>query len=214
MNFINSSELISIDGKNYLQIFFDRKYPYKIKHNSEELEVLDMLFKEPDMDDLSDLMKLSVSLEKLFAYENVKTIRIANSFSKDALESFMKPKATDEEFEEDDIENLQDQIEKEDKEEESEIENNKRFISKLLSNSSDFEDESSHYYLEIAKFIKFLDSKCFRNQELEMPVKCSLSNLDQYGADSLFLKEEILIQYLSFFLSHFPSKSLHQSLRG
>ena len=88
--YLKSSEIVKIGEKNYLRIFLEKEYPYLVKFSSKEMdqefEILEMLFEEPTSLDINDLRKLAVSLEKLASYDIVKSIRIANLFSREALE--------------------------------------------------------------------------------------------------------------------------------
>lgn len=201
--YLKSSEIVRIGDKNYLNIFLDKKYPYSIKRISKngenDIDVLDMLFQEPEMSDISKLQKLGISLEKFSSYQNVKTIRIANLFSKDSLDAY-REKNIDEVIEE------QRSLTDADK-----VENCKIYVSKLLAMSTDFEDENSDYYQELSKFFSFLEEKCFRNHD-GLTIKNTLSNLDKYNAASCFIKEEIVTEYISFFFTHFPSRSLHLTI--
>lgn len=200
---LKSSELARIGDKNYLHIFLDKKFPYSIKHISKngdnDIEVLDMLFQEPEAADISKLQKLGISLEKFSSYQNVKTIRIANLFSKDSLAAYRD-------------ENIKEEIEAAKEQTDADkIEDCKVYVSKLLAMSTDFEDENSDYYQELAKFFSFLEEKCYRNHD-GILLKNSLSNLDKYNAASCFIKEEIVTEYISFFFTHFPSRSLHLAI--
>lgn len=204
--FLKSSELERIGDKNYLRIFLDEKYPYKIKYNGDDVEILDFVFEEPSMQDITDLKKLGISIEKLISYQDVKTIRIASMFSRGLLDEARLSREEDE-FDKIEEEELSD--EKIEAKEKDRVKNCREFLANLLLKSNDFEDESSDFFLEMDKFFAFIDKKCGREHSNAIVHKASLSVLDKYHAISCFIKEEILIEYLSFFFIHFPSKSLH-----
>lgn len=211
--FLKSSELENFNGENCLRIYLDSKFPYTVKHDGQELEALDFLFKEPTMADMAVLRKLAISLEKLNSYENVKTIRIANLFSRNTYEAIKEDK---ERQEVEDVENqtIIQEIEEEAKEEKSMVDEVRLFLTKVFGFSSDFEDENTDYFVELSKFIEFVNLKCFREGSGSLFIPTSLSVLDKYKADAFFLKEEIVVEYLSFFFDHLPSKSLHMAIKG
>lgn len=196
---LKSAEISKLGEHNYLQVFLEKEFPYKIKHNGNEFDNYELLFREPDAGDMMQLKKLGVSLEKLHYYQYAKSIKIANLFSREALASYHEQKE-------------QQEAEETTKSEEEKVidhtDNCREFISKVFGLASDFEDESTDYFQELEKFFSFVESKCFREQD-GLAIKNSLSNLDQYKAKSYFIKEEIVIEYISFFFAHFPSKSLH-----
>ena len=202
--YLKSSEIVKIGEKNYLRIFLEKEYPYLVKFSSKEMdqefEILEMLFEEPTSLDINDLRKLAVSLEKLASYDIVKSIRIANLFSREALE----------ELREIQIENPEQQ--NKEKTTEDKIEASKSFLASIFEKSKDFEDESTDYFSELDKFFSFLNKKCGREHD-GIVLKNSINVIDKYNAISCFIKEEILIEYLSFFFDHLPSKSLHMSLK-
>ena len=210
--FLKSSEIESINGENYLRIFLDKKYPFTVKHDGQELDCLDLLFKEPSMTDISALKKLAISLEKLNSYENVKTIRIANLFSRNTYDAIKRDKEA--EIEEEESKTIIEEIEKEEEAEKNVIDDVRLFLAKVFGFSSDFEDENTDYFVELSKFVEFVNAKCGREGSGSLVIPTNLSVLDKYKADSLFLKEEIVIEYLSFFFDHLPSKSLHMAIRG
>ena len=193
---IKSSETVLIGDKNYLRIFLEKEYPYTIKSGDDEFEVLDFLFEEPNFKDSFELRKIAISLERLCSYETIKSIRTANTFSREALESLRSAEMEDRK-------ELQDS--EEDNMDKSDVV--RMFLYKTFAMASDYEDETcnTNYYLEMDKFFNFLEKRCFREHN-DLVVKNSLSNIDKYNAISLFIKEEIAIEYVSFFFTNFPSK--------
>lgn len=198
---LKSAEIIKLGEHNYLQVFLQKEYPYQIKHNGNEFDVYEFIFREPEAGDMLILKKLGISLEKLHSYQYAKSIKIANLFSKDSLAVYHENK---EEQSEDAID--------EEKKEVDYVANCKDFISRIFGLAADFEDESTDYYQELEKFFNFVESKCYREQD-GLAIRNSLSNIDKYKATSYFIKEEIIIEYISFFFAHFPSKSLHINIQ-
>lgn len=210
--YLKSADIETIGGKRYLRVFMDDKYPYIVKHNGQELKCYDLLFEEPNMEDMGVLKKLAISLEKLNSYENVKTIRIANLFSNKTYENIARDKAIEIEDQENPDETILEAVEKEEKEEKDTAQEAKSFLAKVFGFSSDFEDESSNYFLELFKFVSFLDTKCKRVGDNGLLLSTSMNVLDTYKASSVFVKEEIVVEYFSFFFEYLPSKSLHAEI--
>lgn len=205
--FIESSEKTSNKDKNYLRIFLKNSYPYTIKHNDQDVDCLELLFEEPSMSDMSDLKKLGISLEKLISYESVKSIRIANSYSSESLEAMLlfHKKQQEEKL----LSKLPEDGEalSEEDLDKSKIDDCRDFIQGTFNRSSDFENEDTDFYKELDKFFNFLDKKCKRDHN-GLLLQASLSLLDKYNADAIFIKQDIVTEYISFFFSHFPSRTL------
>lgn len=205
--FIKSSSVEKIGSKNYLQVFLESKYPYELTIDKKGVvtkkDAFEWYFEEPTMEDLSSLQRLSISIEAFSSYDAIKSITTSSLFSEELLgqitQYHLKQKESEEEIleEEEALEKLE--IDK--------VNSSRIFIKGLLARTSDFKD----YYLELKKFFDFLESKCFRNHDGIM-INHSLGSLDKYNANSCFIKEAIVVEYLAFFFTHFPSKSLHQNL--
>lgn len=210
--FLKSSEIESINGSNYLSVFVEKQFPYIVKHNGDDFEVYEFLFKEPSMEDISDLKKLAVSLEKIHYYENVKTLRMANLFSKNTYDEIKKDKEFEEELQE--TETIEEEIIKEEDKQKGYIDETRMFLSKVFGLASDYEDENTNYFVEIQKFIDFIEKRCFRRGDNNLLLPVKLSVLDKYKADSYFIKESLVVEFLSFFFDHLPSKSLHMTIKG
>ena len=65
----------------------NKEYPFPCKHNGEDSACYQLLFEEPNMKDLGKLSKISDALEVLFAYRFDKSVRIANLYTKESIES-------------------------------------------------------------------------------------------------------------------------------
>ena len=203
--FIKSSSVEKIGSKNYLQVFLESKYPYELTIEKKGVvtkkDAFEWYFEEPTMEDFSALENLSVSIEKFNSYDSIKSIQTSSLFSKELLQEIaiyrLKQEPEQEISEDEAVEKLE--IDK--------INSARIFIQSLFARTTDFKD----YFQELRKFFDFIDSKSFRNYDGIM-VNHSLSILDQYNATSRFIKEAIVVEYLAFFFTHFPSKSLHQNL--
>ncbi|WP_435791206.1 hypothetical protein [Clostridium sp.] len=162
------------------------------------------------MDDMSNLKKLGISLEKFISYENAKSIKTMNSYSKDAIESIFKYQEQQQKIKEE--EELADPSEE--KKEESQIDSCRSYLTSVFTRSSDFEDEDSNtdFYKELGKFTSYIESKARRDIDSCL-INLNLDLLKKYNAEYLFIIEEIIIEYFSFFFAHLPSKMFHLSTR-
>lgn len=200
--YIKSSQVEKIGEKNYLRIFLEKEYPYKVSFNGNEINMLDLVFEEPTSSDISELKRLSISLEKLYTYtEVVKPMQIMSYINEDRIKELRNYR--NEEPQEEEPEN------KKELTPEEKIDSTEEFVSSILFRAQDFENNETNYFLELDKFFVFLDKKCNREHGDGLPLKTSLSILDVYNAQSLFIKEHLVIKYISFFFAHFPSRSLH-----
>lgn len=211
--YLKSSELEPLNGSNYLRVYLEKGFPYTIKHNGDDFQIYDFLFKEPSMEDLADLKKLAVSLEKVHYYENVKSLRIANLFSKNTYDEIKKDKEELEENKEE-PETIEQEIDQEEEQQKNYVDETRLFLSKVFGLASDYEDENTNYFVELQKFIDFIDKRCFREGENNLLLPVKLSVLDKYKADAYFIKECLVVEYLSFFFEHLPSKSLHMTIKN
>jgi len=202
--YLKSSQIEKIGDRNFVRIFLEKEYPYKITYNGNEIEVNNFVFEEPNASDVSALQKLSVSMEKLFTYANViKSLKIMSYINQDRMDELNNSR--DEEVE---TEAVTKKLTPEEK-----IDTTREFVSSILLKANDFENTETDYYQELGRFFNFVDSKCYREHDDGIPYKSSISLLDIYHAESCFIKEEIVIEYLSFFFAHFPSRSLHATLK-
>lgn len=193
--YIKTSELEKVGNKNYLRLFLDPKYSFIIKSDDKEKKVCELFFEEPNAHDISQLRRLGVSLEKLTSYQSLKSIKSMNMFSKETLDEFIKnAKENKEELDQ----------------ESDDVESCRSYITDLFTSCADFENDDTDYFKELNKFYNFLEAKMFR---MESDVLLS-SDFSIFGnltvSNSSFVKEAIVIEYISFFFDHFPSKSLHQ----
>ena len=204
MSYITSSELHKTGDKNYLRIFLKPEFSYSIKADGEDQSFVELLFEEPNTSDISQLKDLGIAIEKLASYDSIKSIRIANTFSKESLELLRGQQ-------EEETKELSDESKSEPTNEEN-ILFSRLFISDLLIRSADFQNDETDYFKELQKFINFVNSKSKRDIN-GIFANNDLSVFDKYNAKSIFIKEELIIEYVSFFFDHFPSRSLHMSLK-
>lgn len=211
--YLKSSELTNINGKNYLKIFLDAQYPYKVKVNGDEQDKYDILFKEPDASDLGELRKCSLAIEKLVNYRENKLIKSQAIWGSEFIKTIMESRSQENVI---DPNAAQEQLEVEESDDsldERLLEVHKGFISELLSLCSDYEDAESDYFIEVDKFFRLLEKKCYREFDDGICHSTDLSVFDAHNATSHFIKEAILIEYIAFFFKHFPSKYL-QAIQG
>lgn len=212
--YLKSSEIVKLNGKNYLRIYLKKEYPYSIKLDGNDVDMLSFVFREPEFSDMGSLMNASLPLEKLYQYSH-----IDKSIARAAL-------GTEDQLQDAQIEILEKKIQiKEDihelsisDKEKLELEQQdfiRRFMVFTLFNSSDLDQRpngGTDFFAEILKLFEFLDKVCFREHGDEIPLKTSLKVLDKFNGISLLIKQELLIEYLAFFFSHFPFRSLHMLL--
>jgi hypothetical protein len=206
--FIESSEVIKNNEKNYLRVFLSKDYLYSTRIDGNDVEMSELLFEEPSVNDISELKKLGVAIEKLASYDSVKSIRTANMFTKDQLEAI---RSIQQKEQEEIVQNPEKEEVIEEENEEDNINKSRFFMSDLLIRSGDFDNDDSNYYQELDKFIQFINKKCKKDIN-GVFLQNDLNVLDKYKAKSIFIKESLVIEYVAFFFAHLPSRSLHMNL--
>lgn len=214
MNYITSAEVVNRDGKNYLQLFLNSKYPIIFKDKGIDREVLEIYFEEPNSGDEIHLRRCSIAINKLYKYmDQFQSAAFLKQMPSDILEMFLQNKIA-EKFDEAKEEIINKEVIEKELVEDEEIDevktnfNYRLFIAKLLNDCSDYENSDSDYFSEMDKFISLLNLKSKREfNNMLMPF--DLSMLDKYQGESFFIKKAIISEYVGFFFQHFPSQYLH-----
>lgn len=200
--YLRSSELQNINGKNYIRIYLEKDYSFVIKHNGEEISMNNILLEEPNSNDLVFLKKLGISIEKLFTYTNaIKPLQLVSFINSDIMENINSFEDSKQEVE--DERETQEIAEKLSQQEKARI-----FVRDIFLKANDFQNQETDYYLELQKFIDFVESKLYRDLDDNNPLSTSFDIFDKYLAESFVIKEELIIEYFSFFFAHLPSRSL------
>lgn len=207
--YLKSSDLESINGKNYLRIFLQKEYSFVIKHNDQEISMNNILLEEPTSNDLVMLKRLGVSIEKLFTYiSSIKPLQVVsyiNSELMDNINSYREEQADDEEIPQE----ISDQIEKL-----TAVEKARLFVTDVFLKSNDYQTNETDYYVELQKFIDFVQTKLYRELDDGLVLKLSFDVFEKYLAESFIIKEELIIEYFAFFFAHLPSRSLQISVKN
>lgn len=205
--YLRSSELQNINGKNYIRIYLEKDYSFVIKHNGEEISMNNILLEEPNSNDVVFLKKLGMSLERLFTYTNaIKPLQLVSFVNSDLIENINS-------FEDSKKENLETQNIEEYSEKLSPQEKARIFIRDIFLKANDFQNQETDYYLELQKFIDFVESKLYRDLDDNNPLSTNFEIFEKYLAESFIIKEELIIEYFSFFFAHLPSRSLQIQAR-
>lgn len=212
--YLSDSKIISSGGKNYLEITLDQKYGFEVVINGVKKTQNSLYFEEPEMANMEALKACSVSIEKLHQHARVeKQIGLLSKLDDDQLSSIIRQKIDDsiniEASKQAEKANL-DAGDKEDFDTAKASLIYTSFMASLLNDSQTFDDGKRNYFNELQRFIDLLDERMrMLNSSSFMPSTIDFNNLS-FGklADTLFIKEAIVCQYVGFFFSHFPSKSL------
>lgn len=203
--YLKSSEIQTINNKNYLRIYLEKNYSFVIKQNNEELVLNNIVLEEPSSNDIHFLKKLGISLEKLFTYTNaIKPLQAFSSINAEMVDSLNNYGAVEE------IENtVEEEINKLSPQEKARF-----FVRDIFLKANDFQNNETDYYVELQKFIDFIESKLYRELDDGLPLKTSFDIFEKYLAESFIIKEQIIIEYCSFFFAHLPSRSLQIHARN
>lgn len=208
--YLKSAELIKSQGKEYLQIFLNKDYPY-----SQEVETSDgkrmedryeIWMEEPNALDARDLQRASIILERFFNYkiqQETKEYAMKGEEEWELME-WKRQRMTETQ-----------PVPKEPTEQER-LDNRKQMLAIILTmcrtmRNDNMLAEETDYYLELAKLFNII-SKKLHIVEGDCPLRSNLDIFDKYKGKSYGVKEEILIEYISFFFAHFPSNSLLSTL--
>jgi hypothetical protein len=203
-NYIKSSEIKNINNKNYLQIFLNKEYSFKANDNNVDKSYVEILLEEPNRSDLSNLKTISTILND---YQK--------KIEEESLRNFMK-------MNEDEKAKLMEAIEKtknkptEEKplNAEERLESIKNSIKELFN----YNNAQTNYFDNLDSIFLFLKRKVFRefnNEVLQTSFDLVITNNDNLPSigSKVYLQEDLIIEYVSFFLKHFPSRSLHDILK-
>lgn len=210
--YLKSSEVQSINGKNYLRIYLEQDYFFVVKHNDQEISMNNIILEEPNSNDLVFLKRLAVSLEKLFTYiSSIKPLQIASYINSELMDNINSYKES-QDFEEESLEEsqeLKEQIQKM-----TDVEKARFFIRDIFLKANDYQNNETDYYIELQKFVDFLQTKLYRELDDGLILKLSFDVFDKYLAESFIIKEELIIEYFAFFFAHLPSRSLQVSIKN
>lgn len=205
--YLRSSELQNINGKNYIRIYLEKDYFFVVKHNGEDISMNNILLEEPNSNDLNFLKKLGIALERLFTYTNaIKPLQIVSHLNSDLMQDLNDFK------QEEDIQadaEIKEEIEKLTK-----VEKARFFVRDIFLKANDYQTQETDYYLELQKFIDFIQTKLYRELDDGLVLKLSFDIFEKFQAESFIIKEEIIIEYFSFFFAHLPSRSLQVHARN
>jgi len=201
MSYIKSSGLITIENKNYLQIFLEKEYFYQVIENNEDKKIVEFLVEEPDRKDINNLKAISL---------------ILNAYHRKNEEVFLKMFAQMSEDEKEKLIEAYKQLPSNDKENEivltteEEIKQVKEEVKKIFTSNN--EDKNYYDNLDIIK--QFVDKKLYRAY-LDTVLKTSFeiiinNNKNLSIADKVLLEEDIAIEVISFFLKHIPFRALNE----
>jgi len=149
MSYIKSSGLITIENKNYLQIFLEKEYFYQVIENNEDKKIVEFLVEEPDRKDINNLKAISL---------------ILNAYHRKNEEVFLKMFAQMSEDEKEKLIEAYKQLPSNDKENEivltteEEIKQVKEEVKKIFTSNN--EDKNYYDNLDIIK--QFVDKKLYR----------------------------------------------------
>lgn len=203
--YLRSSELQTINGKNYLRIYLEKEYSYIVKHNGEDIVLNNILLEEPDSNDIQKLRELSTSIETLVTYVTaIKPLKISSYLRSETLDTLLQHNV---EQNQEETENDEEKIENFELTKNNKV---KIFLQDLFAKSLDFKDNTSEYFVELQKFINFIDQKLYRELEDGIPLKTSINVFSKYLGDSDIIYKHIVIEYLCFFFAHLRSDSLKQ----
>ena len=207
--YLKSSEIIKSNGKEYLQIFLNKEYPYSRTIETREgiasEDRYEIWLEEPNALDYRDLQRCSIILERFFNYKIQQETREYAMKGEEEWELLEWKKQKMKES------NPEPKKEAEPTEEER-IDNRKQMLSIILTmcktmRNDNILSEETDYYLELAKLFSFINKK-LNIVESDLPFRASLDIFDKYKGKSYGIKEQILIEYISFFFAHFPSNSI------
>lgn len=202
--YIKSSEIKNINNKNYLQIFLNKEFSFKVNDNNVDKNCVEILLEEPNKSDLGSLKNISTILNNYQQKIEEKTLKNLMEMSEDEKAKLMEA-----------IEKVKNKPSEENKlTDEERLQEIKKSIRELFDNNN----IQPNYFDNLDSIFLFLKRKLFRvfeEQVLEISfdlVITNNNNLPQLG-DKTFLQEDLIIEYISFFLRHFPSRNLHELLK-
>jgi len=208
--YLKSSEIQSISNKNYLRIYLEKDYSFVVKHNDQEISMNNILLEEPTSSDIIMLKRLAVSIEKLFTYISaIKPLQIVSYINSELMDNLNSYRESQNDLDEEEIpQEISEQIEKL-----SNVDKARIFIRDIFLKANDYQTNDTDYYIELQKFIDFLQTKLYRELDDGLVLKLSFDVLDKYLAESFIIKEELIIEYFAFFFAHLPSRSLQVNLK-
>lgn len=194
--FIISSDIDAVEGIEYLHLYLDPKFSFKIKLNGEEVEENQIYIKAPTLSstDVYDIRKCSSVIAKFEEDKNNKMTRELKSLKEDELQKLMK---------------LYEDVNKDKKElSEEDFKNSCReHIQDILRSSKVYQLDKDDFYSEFDKLIHFLQKRAFRMFEGAM-LPLPFEAFNHLFAQKQFLFEAVFAEYVSFFSKHFPLESL------
>ncbi len=209
--YLKSAEVESINNKNYLRVYLEKDYPFIVKHDGQEISMNNILLEEPTSSDMIILKRLAVSVEKLFTYISaIKPLQIVSYINSELMDNLNSYKNSQEQETDDEIsQETIEQIEKL-----TPIEKARIFVRDIFLKANDYQTNETDYYIELQKFIDFIQTKLYREMDDGLVLKLSLDIFDKYLAESFIIKEELIIEYFAFFFAHLPSRSLQVSVKA
>lgn len=215
--YLSDAKIISSAGKNYLQIDLEPEYGYEIIANGVKKTETTLYFEEPEAANLPILKSCAVSIERLYQHAKIdKQIGLLSKLDDDQITSIFKTQIDDlvkkEAVKQVEKSNL-DPTDNEDYETAKSSILYINFIASLLNDASTYDDGKRNYFDELQRFIDLLNDRIRTNINGQFLPSTVEFNRASFGkpAQTLFLKEAIVAQYVGFFFSHFPSKSLNMA---
>jgi hypothetical protein len=208
--YLKSSEIQPINGKNYLRVYLEKDYSFLVKHNDQEISMNNVLLEEPTSDDMAMLKRLAVSIEKLFTYISaIKPLQIVSYINSDLMNDLNSYRDNQDQTDDEIPQEISEQIEKL-----TAVEKARIFVRDVFLKSNDYQTNETDYYIELQKFIDFLQNKLYRELDDGLVLKLSFDVFEKYLSESFIIKEELIIEYFSFFFAHLPSRSLQVSVKN
>lgn len=220
-DYIENAEMVSINDKRYLAIYFKPKFIPLITIDGNSISHNPILIEEPNKSqDYNTISKLSISLNKLCNFASLKTTDDLKFYPPKVLDLMME-KMLKEKSEEVVSTNTEES-------EEGKILKNDSFaivseLLKIFHNSNQYETETENYFTICDNFREFIGKKIgyetqFQgyNTVIQQPI-LSFEHYDKYfpkiePCDFQLLVEELIARYISFFLGFFRSNKLRQHL--
>jgi hypothetical protein len=201
MSYIKSSSSITIDNKNYLQIFLEKEYYYEVNDNNEDKKIVEFLIEEPDRKDINNLKSIASILNSYLKRNEDAFTKAFSELSQDEQERLIKL------YKEAPSNNKENEIVLTPEEKANQI---KEEIKKLFVSNN----ENKNYYENLDVIKLFIEKKLYR-QFAETAQKLSSKTLIDNNknlsiSDQVLLEEDIAIEFISFFLKHIPFRALNE----
>lgn len=194
MNFISSCELENINGSEYLHLYLNQEASFLVKINGEDVEQNELYIKAPTMasKDVYDLRRCCATLSK---FEDIHNEKISKELARLSDEERARLFSSFKEVEEKILEEIKPEDVARD------------HIRTILKASKALDIENTNFFTEFDRLASFLEQRLFRNLNGDL-LKLNFSVFDKLLGSKQFFLEEIFVEYVGFFFSHFPLESL------